>query len=154
MEEYRKIEGFENYSVSNCGNVRNDKTGRILKPCTTKYGYRCVVLCPGMMMYKIHRLVGVAFIPNPDAKPQINHIDFNRANNNLSNLEWVTNRENSLKREIPSNTGYSNIYKRTNRETYKVQIKTGNKYVYCKSFNTLDAAIQARNQKYEELNIE
>jgi hypothetical protein len=46
---------------------------------------------------KIHRLVAEAFIPNPDGKPQINHIDGNNQNNSISNLEWVTNEENAYK---------------------------------------------------------
>ena len=57
-------------------------------------GYLCLRVKPCGKIYKVHRLVAMAFIPNPDNKPQVNHIDGNKTNNNISNLEWVTAKEN------------------------------------------------------------
>ena len=98
VETFVKIVGFENYEVSNLGRVRNIKSGRILKPKLNKYGY----LIHGL--YKnnkqkylfLHRIIATAFIDNPEGKPCVNHIDENKLNNDLSNLEWCTVRENNV----------------------------------------------------------
>lgn len=96
QETWIKVKGFELYSVSDQGNVRNDKTGRILKGGLDTYGYPQVILCKNGSRYgrKVHRLVAEAFVPNPDNKPQVNHIDGNKQNNAASNLEFCTNQEN------------------------------------------------------------
>lgn len=96
-EIYKDIAGFEDkYEVSSLGNVRNKITGRLLKPGRTNRGYLFVNLCKdGISKFKsIHRLVAQAFLPNPDNKPQINHKDKNRSNNNVDNLEFCTSQYN------------------------------------------------------------
>lgn len=69
---------------------------KLLKPKIDKYGYKNVVLTKNgkRKTYLVHRLVGQAFIPNPNNYPQIDHIDGNRLNNKVNNLEWVTAKEN------------------------------------------------------------
>lgn len=95
-EIWKLVADYPNYSVSNYGRVRNNKTGYILKPLEVGFGYVVVELCNknGPKSKKIHRLVAEAFLPNPDKKPQVNHIDGNKKNNRLDNLEWVTASEN------------------------------------------------------------
>lgn len=98
VETFVKIEGFENYEVSNLGKVRNIKSGRLLKPYLTKNGYLRHYL-HGHDKRKhllLHRILATAFIDNPGKKPQVNHIDENKLNNDLSNLEWCTERENNI----------------------------------------------------------
>lgn len=104
-EVYKDILGYNGiYKVSNLGNVesltkKDGRLGRILKQesivrnVTT---YKRVTLSKDgvTQRFQVHRLVAAAFIPNPHDKPQVNHIDFNGSNNNLSNLEWVTRSEN------------------------------------------------------------
>jgi len=96
-EEWREFQKYNNYEVSNLGKVRNKKTGRILKSVCNG-GYLSVGLsCNGKSKtFSVHQLVGLCFIENPENKPQINHIDKNRSNNNVSNLEWCTAAENNI----------------------------------------------------------
>ena len=86
------------YEVSNYGKVRNTKSKRILRPVDLN-GYSIVRLSDKSIGLKpkttyVHRLVATAFIPNPENKKEVNHIDLNRSNNHVSNLEWVTTEEN------------------------------------------------------------
>ena len=97
-EEWRNVAEYEDiYEVSSLGNVRNKKTKRILKP-TLRGGYAVIGLCKNSKgkTIPIHRLVAIAFIPNPDNKPQVNHIDKVRNNNCIKNLEWMTSKENNI----------------------------------------------------------
>ena len=107
-EIWKDIAGYEGiYQVSNLGNVKslsfgpkNRKSGtvKLLRQTPSNCGYYKVELYKNgksKMMY-VHRLVATAFIPNPEKKPQVNHIDGNKANNVLSNLEWATSSENQL----------------------------------------------------------
>ncbi|MCK3941832.1 hypothetical protein HCC47_02980 [Streptococcus suis] len=107
-EIWKQIPGYYN-EVSNFGNVRsithkagNGKIyqGKILKPIQTKSGYYNICLVNGTdggrIVKRIHRLVGEIFVENQDNKPEINHIDGNKANNRADNLEWVTRSENAM----------------------------------------------------------
>ena len=104
------IQGYEGlYKVSNFGRVKsidryvNGKLGsqckikgKIMKLQMNHKGYPCVVLHKNCKANSklVHRLVAIAFIPNPDKLPQVNHKDTNKQNNHVSNLEWITNEDN------------------------------------------------------------
>lgn len=90
------IEYRGSYQVSNWGNVKNTKTNRIRRPTKDKDGYLRIQLGgrKDRKSKSIHRLVADVFIENPFAKPEVNHIDGNKENNNVNNLEWVTGEEN------------------------------------------------------------
>lgn len=90
MERWKKIEGYENYSVSSEGRVRNDRTGYILKPMLDTGGYCQVKLYPNNRRVSLHRLVANAFIPNPNNLPQVNHINEDKTDNRVENLEYCT----------------------------------------------------------------
>ena len=97
-----KIEGFEYYTIYENGDIWSDYKKGLLKPSLNNMGYYKVNLYKDGKVYykKIHRLLAIAFIPNPENKLEIDHIDRVRTNNNLSNLRWVTIKENNNNRDI------------------------------------------------------
>lgn len=85
------------YAISNKGNVKHLKSGNILKLQDNLTGYKICCLSYSKNNQKnhlVHRLVAYCFLQNLDNKPYINHIDGNKKNNNLENLEWCTAKEN------------------------------------------------------------
>lgn len=110
MEQWKPIKGFEDYEVSDAGRIRSLDhyvkngvgfrivRGRILKLIPDKNGYYMIGLKRGGKHFpkKVHRLVAEAFISNPESKPQINHKNFVKTDNRVSNIEWVTQSENML----------------------------------------------------------
>lgn len=116
MEVWRQIAGTEFYEVSNYGRVRSNNylghgTTRVLALTKDHKGYLRVRLCIGnrRATCKVHRLVAEAFIPNPGRLPQVNHIDGNKENNCVENLEWCSAHDNVIH-------AYSTGLKEKNRE--------------------------------------
>lgn len=110
----KKVIGFELYQVSNLGNVKNVKKERLLKQTLHSKGYLMVNLSNKgkTKTHQVHQLVAIAFLGH---KPcgltlVVNHINFNRLNNNVKNLEIVTNRENTNRKHLPSSSKYTGAY--------------------------------------------
>lgn len=96
--EWVPIKGYEQvYEINRTGQVRRVETGKILKPGIGKVGYFVVSLWKNNKgkTFTLHRLLGDHFIPNPHHYETINHIDGNKLNNNLSNLEWCSYKMNN-----------------------------------------------------------
>lgn len=96
-EIWKPVIGFEAlYEVSNLGNIKSLRAGKVLKRIINNHGYCRVGLYSKnkYSQFQVHRLVAIHFIPNPENKPCINHKDSNKLNNHYSNLEWVTIAEN------------------------------------------------------------
>lgn len=94
----KSIPNFSNYTISDDGEVRNITRDRVVSQANHPRGYKMVGLYgdDGKRVHLyVHRLVGQAFVPNPACKPQINHKDGDKSNNNASNLEWTTCQENT-----------------------------------------------------------
>jgi len=111
-EEWRACEDFPLYEVSNEGGVRNKTTGRIMKERIQK-GYKYFTPMKDGKKHSIwtHRLIGKAFLPNPENKRNIDHKDGNPLNNKLDNLRWATNTEQAQNhKRLPSKSGKSGVY--------------------------------------------
>ena len=95
--EWRPIENYSNYEVSDVGEVRNRSTGKVLSDFVDKDGYHIVHVRSGGVCYnrRVHRLVAEAFLENDPNRDQVNHKNGDKADNRISNLEWCTRSENT-----------------------------------------------------------
>ena len=101
-EQWRPVVGFEGlYEISNLGRVKslgNNKSRKekVLKPGMTKDGYLFVILCRNGKgkTFKVHRLVAIAFLPNPKGLPEVNHLNEDKTNNVVTNIEWTSRWDN------------------------------------------------------------
>lgn len=94
----KKLDEYENlYNISSNGEIFSVKKG-LLKPFKSKNGYYVVTLTKNKKQkkYLLHRLVAISFIPNPEYRLEVNHIDGDKRNNSISNLEWNTSKENHV----------------------------------------------------------
>lgn len=178
MEQWKDIEGYEGlYQVSNLGNVRSMGRSR---NCYAEGHIRKTIFIPDIKEMRatnngngyllvsfrkdgrkknhyIHRLVAEAFLPRVQGKEYVNHLDYNRMNNKVENLEWCTQKENTIyskpnyskQHNSTTSTGERYITKKKNRNLFRVCIKKGN---VDKCFKDMASAIAFRNEVLNEIN--
>jgi hypothetical protein len=154
MEEFREIENFDNYEVSNFGNVRNKTTKKLLKKRTDKYGYYKVDLRQNSKRstLSIHRLVAITFIDNPDDKPLVDHIDNNKMDNNVRNLRWCTSKENQQNSKLSgaNTSGHKGVCFHKHQNKWQVRIAIDGINIHLGYFDNKEDAIRARVQRANE----
>lgn len=146
MEQWKVIEGFD-YSVSSLGNVRNDKRNKP-KVGFNNHGYIRIQLSKEGKQSKcyLHRLVALAFIPNPLNKSDVDHIDGQKQNNNVSNLRWATHSENliNISKSKQNTSGIKGVHFRKDKQKYQATITIKDKRVHIGYFKTIEEAKEAR----------
>lgn len=154
-ERWRWAHGYEGlYMVSDEGRVmsapraalRGPTCGRILSQTYSRSGYLGVSLFVKghAKRQQVHRLVAEAFVPNPEHKPQVNHIDGNKANNVVSNLEWVTASENALHsyRNLPRKKfSHFHSVKLTPEQAKEIRASEGTAASVAKRFGVSDVTV-------------
>jgi hypothetical protein len=148
MEEWKPIEGYEDYQISNLGRVKSLKNNNelIMKQSKTRLGYVRVWLYTNCCRKEkqLHRLIASTFIPNPDNKPEVDHINRQKDDNRIENLRWVSRSDNCINVIARNKLNQKNIYL-TKDDTYNVQIYRNDKRVLDKTYKTFEEAVNARN---------
>ena len=116
-----EIKDYEDYLIYNDGLVFSKKTNKFLKPQYDKDGYEMIWLCKNNIkkIFRIHRLVALHYITNPDNKPQVDHINRIKTDNRVENLRWATLSENQKNKSLMKNntSGFKNIIKQKDSHT-------------------------------------
>lgn len=175
MEEiWKSIPGYSRYLASNKGRIKRlyrwivDSKGneyalpeKMLKQFNNGNGYKLVGTVSDLgktQGAQVHRLVALAFLENPNNYPQVNHIDSDRANNVLENLEWVSVRENSVhgQRRFKKTSKYPGVFHRPERygKKWSYSVMHNKKIRYGKYFHTEDEAYNAYKEFCRENNIQ
>ena len=162
-EIWKPIPGFENfYEASTLGQIRAFRTKKVLKTYTINSGYQCIKFTVNSQRtsHLVHRLIAITFIDNPLGKATVNHIDGNKDNNSISNLEWNTISENLLhayatdlhskelcksyigRKHAKSITKYHNVTYDKSRDKYSAKVTHNSINYGFKRFDTeLEAAL-------------
>ena len=153
MENWKSINEYENYEISDHGNVKNIKTNKMLKSRVNSNGYYCIDLYNNgeRTTSKIHRLVAQAFLDNHDDKLCVDHIDRNKLNNHISNLRYATTSQNAMNKSIQSNntSGIVGVYFCKDRNKWRARIIKEGRQINLGFFETKEEAIEARSQAEE-----
>ena len=118
-----EIQGYPNYLIYRDGSIQNKTTRRLMSKTKDKDGYNIISLYRKTL--KVHRLVAQTYIPNPEHKNEVDHIDRRKTNNNVSNLRWVTRQENmaNIGERCDNTSGHKYISYNKNAGRWRFQAK-------------------------------
>ena len=137
-EEWKQIEDYTDYSVSNLGNVRSNRKMKLLKLCLDTSGRPFVNIYnkKGRLTRQIARLIAIAFIPNPTNLPIIDHINRNVLDNRIENLRWCSSSQNNRNcvKQLDTTSQYKGVYLAKGR--WKANIRVNSKLISLGSFGT------------------
>ena len=154
MDEFEDLKDYEKlYKINKNGEIWSCYYNKILSLSTDRDGYSRFNLNKDNKQKSVftHRIVAKQFIPNPDNLPVVDHIDRNRLNNNITNLRWVSLRQNQLNKK--NNNKYPYIYWSNSKNKYRIKIVIKRKNVYNSYHNDLDQAILVRDAAMILLNF-
>ena len=151
--EWTICEDYPSYMINREGQIKSNLTSKILKPAKLKTGYVCVGLRKGGKSYtvRLHRLLAKAFIPNPENKPYVDHINGVRDDNRLENLRWCTNKENQNFELARINNSKALTGRKQSKEAVEKRAKTLQKSIGVKvNQYTLDGKYVASYNSFNE----
>jgi hypothetical protein len=151
VENFQPILNNVGYSVSNLGNVKHTPSNKICKQYKLKTGYPTVYINNAPVL--VHRLVAWRFIPNPEHKKCVDHIDGNRENNNVHNLRWATHEQNACNRKMRTDnkSGHRGVYLNKQSMKWYACVNINGKLTNLGYFENKEDAINIRVAKANEL---
>ena len=150
--EIMNIDGFTDYLIFPDGKVYSNKTHKFLSPNSDNNGYLRISFKHNKKIstYRIHRLVALHYIPNPDNLPCVDHINGNKIDNRIKNLRWVSYEDNSKNMTIcRSNTGHQGVSYVRQKDIFVAYTNINNKQ-YRKYFKNLEDAVAWRKEMVEK----
>jgi hypothetical protein len=151
VEQWRSVDGHSSYQVSNLGRVMSTKrrTPRIIRGWVGNHGYRVIDLDGKPLL--LGRLVAMAFLPNPEGLPEVDHIDRNPLNNRADNLRWASRSLNSLNRRTWGKCCYRGVTWNKQCSKYVAQICHHGQHVYLGLYDTPEEAASVYDCHAREL---